>query len=177
MKKYIVWGVILLAGIIAIGTFISYFNREKVLRITFDNETRANQADYDNMWKTIAQKYQIKGDYEQTFKELFQSVADGRKGGSLFKSVQESVPGLDTTIYREMMATIEGKRNQFQSRQMKLSDIKAEHDKLIGTFPGNFICIGATPLQLKMITSSRTDNAFATGQDDEVDLKPRRTEK
>lgn len=169
-KGWIIAAVLLIVGMWVATTYVSYFNRERTLRAAFANEQRANQADFDNMWKTIAQKYQIKGDFENTFKAVFAEVAAGRQGGALFKSVQEAAPGFPDSMHRELMATIEGKRNQFESHQLKLSDLKNEHDTLITTFPGNVILSSATPLELKMVTSSRTDNAFTTGQDDSVEL-------
>lgn len=165
--------IVVITALWLLTSWISYSNQEKSLRAEFSNETRANQADFDNMWKTIAQKYQIKGDYEKTFKEIFAQVATGRAGGVLFKSVQEAAPGMDISLHKEMMATIEGKRNQFQSRQMKLSDIKMQHDKLLTLFPGSMFVGGRPALELKMVTSTRTDNAFSTGQDNDVDLAPK----
>src|SRR5262249_20085793 len=121
-RGWIIFGAFCAIVFILLVTWISYFNEDKSLRVQFDNESRANQADFDNMWKTIQQKYQIKGDYEKTFKEGLHEIAMGRTGGGLFKSIQESSAGtgISNDIYKEMMATIEGKRNQFESHQKVL---------------------------------------------------------
>lgn len=174
IKGLIIGGVLLLVVLIIASMWIGYSNEEKALRVDFSNAQRASQVDFDNMWKTIQQKYQIKGDYEDTLKGIFAEMARGREGGSLFKSVTESIPGLDTTVYRELMATIEGKRNQFQSYQLKLSDLKAQHDKLLSLFPGSLFVGGRPPLQIKLVTSARTESAFESGQDNDVDLRDTR---
>ncbi len=156
--------------LICVTSCVGYRNDEKRLRADFANEQRANQADFDNMYKTIAQKYQVKGDFEQTLKAVTHEVVSGRSGGSLATFVTENYPTLDAGVYREMMATVEGKRNQFEYHQTRLSDIKAQHDKLITTWPGS-MWISTNPLDIQLVTSARTDAAFSTGKDEDINLK------
>jgi hypothetical protein len=168
--KWIVLGIIGLVLFISLGSFISNFNREKDLRTQFNAQISSNQADFDNMYKVIAQKYQVKGDFENTFKTVVSEAAKGREGGSLAKFVQENYPTMDTSIYKEMMATIEGKRDEFTSRQRKMVDIKREHDYLISRFPTNLMLFWVQPLELKLVTSSKTEKAYQTGKDDDIKL-------
>lgn len=165
--KWIIIGTVVAVVLII---FIACFNREKGLRADFENEQRVNQADFDNMYKTIAQKYQVSGEFYDQLKELTQAAVQGRSGGALAKSVTENYPNMDPALAREVMATIEGKRNQFQSHQTKLSDIKNQHDHLIGRVPGIVFLFWVQPLKLEMVTSDRTQDAFRTGKDNDVGL-------
>jgi hypothetical protein len=176
MKKFLIGcGGLLAVGLVLVISFVVWYfsvmNREVRYRNEFSAQIKANETNYDNMWKTIQEKYQITDAYKDAVKGVIKESAEGRKGGALFKSIQESVPGLSVDIYKDMMATIEGKRNSFESHQKKLIDIKREHDNLRMTAPSSFVLAGVSELELKLVTSTRTNKAFDSGVDDEVGFK------
>lgn len=176
MKKSLVYfgGAFAVIFVVVLSFVMWYFsvvNREVRYRNEFSAQIKANETNYDNMWKTLQEKYQITDTYKEAVKGVIKESAEGRKGGLLFKSIQESVPGLSVDIYKDMMATIEGKRNSFESHQKKLIDIKREHDNLRMTAPSSFILSSVNPLELKLVTSTRTNNAFESGVDNDVGFK------
>jgi hypothetical protein len=164
-------GLVVILTLSVVFWWIGVNNTEVGLRNQFIAQVSANQADFDTMWKTIQQKYQISSEYAQAFKDIVTANVQGRSGGALFKSIQETVPGLDPSIYRDIMATIEGKRNQFEAHQKKMVDIKREHDDIRGKFPSSFVVGGRPALVLQLVTSEKTNEAFTSGQDNDVRLK------
>ncbi len=174
MKWLIPLGIIgaLLIAVIAIVIWaIGISNSEVRLRNSFSAQIKANETNYDNLWKTIQQKYQLSGDYKDSMVEVINAAAAGRKGGSLVKSVTEAMPGIDSSIIKGVMATIEGKRNDFESHQKMLVDLKREHDNMRTTIPSSWIVGGRAELVLKLVTSDRTNDAFNSGVDNDVKLK------
>ena len=161
-----------------------FHNNEVGLRNAFNNKIEANTTDFDNMWKTISQVAQVPEMHKQGFQETFVKYAEARssgkgEGGSLMQWVQEAVPqGLPTELYAKIQTTVEAKREGWTMRQKELIDIKQAHDNLITQFPGVIYAtlMGRSALELKLVTSSRTQRAFETGADDNVDLIGQKSE-
>ncbi|WP_196301477.1 hypothetical protein, partial [Streptococcus pneumoniae] len=58
----------------------------------------------------------------------------------LFKWVQEKNPNWDTSIYKDLMVSIESERHRFLRDQVELATMKASHDALIdGPVSGLFL--------------------------------------
>jgi len=86
--------------------------------------------------------------------------------------VQESVPNVDLSVYKNLQNIIVGSRDSFTMRQKELLDLKREHDKLLRSFPSNILfgMLGIKEMSVTIITSSKTQEAFKTGKDDDVEL-------
>jgi hypothetical protein len=173
-KGYVIGGVAALFLLIMVMWYFGVVNDEIALRNRFEAQESKIETSHDDMWKVIKQKYQVKGDFEDTFKEGLKAVASGRQGGSLFKSSSEANTqlGLPTDIYKDMMATIEGKRGQFMRSQNTLVDIWRQHKTHCERAPNSMI-LGRSYVMDKpdMITSSKTKKAVEEGVDDDVELK------
>lgn len=146
--------------------------------ITLRNQYKAKektvQTAHDNMWKTIQQKFEVGDEYKSGFIASIAAAAEGRKGGTLFKSVQENMPGLAPDLYREIMATIEGKRDMLKREMDTEVDVARQFNTLIekwNIFPFGMFLGDTTLIDAKIITSGRTSNAWESGQDDEVSLR------
>jgi hypothetical protein len=170
MGKLIGAGIFVVVLLSIVIWYMSTSNREVRLRNQFNAQVKANQVNYDNLWKTISQKYQLSTEYKNGMVEVIKAIAEGRQGGSLFKTVQEAMPGFDASIIKDVMATVEGKRNMFEAQQKKLIDIKREHDDMRTVRPASWICSGRPELELKLVTSGRTNDAFDNGEDNDVSL-------
>ena len=72
------------------------------------------------------------------------------------------------------MNTITAQREGFKFRQKELLDINRVRDTRLQGFPGALyamICPGDhKKIDVVIVTSTRTENAFKTGKDDDVDL-------
>jgi hypothetical protein len=84
----------------------------------------------------------------------------------------EAVPNFDSSIYKQLNNIIVASRDDFTMNQKELIDLKREHDTLINRFPNNiyYRILGVNEIEIKVVTSTKTDKTFETGKDDEVEL-------
>ena len=160
------------------GMYFFYSNREITLAAQVSAKQEANKAQYDTMWKVISQKAQITEEYKNGFKDIYTAIMEDRygdeRGGSLMSWIQESNPNFDVSLYKDLMVSVEGQREKFLREQKELIDINREHDLVIDTFPGS-VFVGSRPkIEITIVTSAKTDAAFATGQEDDITLYPKK---
>lgn len=155
---------------------ISVSNKETRMRATIMAKQKDNTSEYDNMWKKISQVAQVTDAQKEALKEIFVQYAQARNGGDsknlLFKSVKEAIPNVDTTTFNKLMDVIVSSRDSFTMRQKEILDFKREHDIMIDTVPGGWLLsfLGREKINVTIVTSSRTEKAFETGKDDDVDV-------
>ena len=144
--------------------------------IALETKAKAQQANlavvHDQMWKTLQQKAGVTNEYKDAFAEIFPALIEGRykNGGGLMKMITESNPDFDASLYKDLMDSIEGLRAKFATEQKKLLDIAAEHERLLASMPSSLIVGGRDPIEVKLITSSRSNQALESGVDDDVEL-------
>lgn len=169
-------GVGILLLVIILGMGVSFHNKEVKLRNLIVNKQTDNKSEMDAMWKTIDQNAQVTVMQKDALREIFNDYAAGRtpKGGSgaLALWVKEAVPNVDQRTYTLLMNTITAQRDGFKFRQKELLDFKREHDNIIDTFPNVIFAtiLGRNKIDVVIVTSSRTEDAFKTGKDDNVTL-------
>lgn len=164
---------------ILIGCLIGYcwttVNKEVDLRVKIENLDKLNTVTFDTMWKTISQKTQIVDKYKDDFKAIWPDLIAGRyQGASLMKWIQERNPEYDSSLYKDLMVTVESQRNKVAQGFQQVLDMKREHDGLIRRPASKFVLgiFGSTePTNPVIVTSTRTNETFSTGTDDKVDLK------
>jgi len=181
-------GLIITLGIVGIfvlilfvlgGSVIGTFNREVSLRTTIEQKQVDNRSEFDNFWKKISQVAQVTDAQKNAIKEILVGYADarsqGRDGnGSFINALHEAIPNLDLTTFNNLQNIIVGSRDGFTMRQKELLDLKREHDKLLRTFPSNIILgmFGRKPIDVMIVTSTKTEKTFETGKDDDVNVFP-----
>jgi len=108
-------------------------------------------------------------------------MMDARYGGdsasgkeTLMKWITESNPTFDVSLYMTLMNTIEGSRNEFTMEQKKLIDIDRELKTMKVTFPNSLVLGRKADLEIVLVTSSKTEEAYKTGKDDDIDLFPKK---
>jgi hypothetical protein len=166
-----------LAGTIGLGV-LGFYNSEVTLRTSYEAKTDANKADFDNVWKTISQVAQVPDKYKQDFQSVYESYMTARTAGNdgsgaMLNFLTEAVPQYDAKeLYVKVQTVVEAKRESWTARQKELRDIKREHDQLLRTFPGVFynVFLGRDELPVVLVTSTRTEESFSTGTDDNVQL-------
>ncbi len=174
-------------GVIVIGFVIwaiGLSNSEKKLYLAGKAAQNNSEIVFDNTWKKIAQQAEVTDEYKEGFREVYVEMMDARYGNdgvagqqSLMKWIQESNPTLDASIYKTLMNTIEGSRNEFTMEQKKLIDIDRQHKTMKATFPNSLIIGGRPDLEIKLVTSAKTEQAFSTGKDDDTKIFPERKPK
>jgi hypothetical protein len=130
----VILGVLLVLTLGVGGCTVSALNREVRLRNATVAKSTSNQASLDTMWKTIKSKGNITTAASANIKDMNKVYADlveGRKGGTLFKMVQESYPNLGvqeiTKLYQDLMRSVEAERKTFKTDQLTLQDLLREH--------------------------------------------------
>lgn len=154
---------------------ISFHNKEVTLRNIIVNKQTDNKSEMDAMWKIIDQNAQVTVEQKNALMDIFGSYAQDRtpkSGGSLALWIKEAVPNVDQTTYHQLMNTITAQREGFKFRQKELLDLKREHDNLITTFPNVIFAtvLGRNKIDVVIVTSTRTEDAFKSGKDDDTKL-------
>lgn len=159
---------VIVFGLVILG----YYNREAELRNQFNAQQKTNEAVYDQVWKVISQQAQVADGYKEAFRSVWAEIVKGNAGGqaALQVFINRHNPQFDSKLHLKLMNTIEGQRKEFTNNQKKLIDIKREHDNLRTKMPSSLF-VGSKPeLELKLVTSDRTDEAFQSGKDNNVDV-------
>ena len=163
--------VICFAGI-AISMYFGYNNQEIRLRKQSDAQRDKIEGVYDKMWKIIQQKAQVADEYKEAFKEIYPDLIAGRysNGGGLMMWIQENNPNFDTSLYKDLMSSIEVYRTEFQKSQERMIDIIREHSTLITVYPSRWFIANKNPIEYTVISSTKSKQTMETGLDDDVDL-------
>jgi hypothetical protein len=177
-KTLIGCGIIAVIGIIfAIilgGYFVSVMNKETRIHNQITAKQTDNTSEYDNLWKKLSQSAQVTDAQKEALRSIIIGYADARKSGagSLATMVHEAVPTVDTSTFNNLLNIVTSSRDAWTMRQKELIDMKREHDNIIDLFPSSVVCaiLGRQKIDIKIVTSSRTGEAFRTGKDDDVDL-------
>lgn len=164
------------SGALIIGGWtIGTSNREVRLRNQVEAQQEANQSVFDRTWKIIQQNANVASEYTEQFKESYSDIMDSSSGGNtrLLAFIQSVNPQYDTALFANLQTSIEANRRDFDRVQQRLIDLRREHNNLLETFPTGMILTGVfgrQPVEIQIVTSSRTEEAFETGTEDDVSL-------
>ena len=172
-------GSVVLLGAIFFGYVVSVLNTDADLRAAASAQQDSNKATFDTVWKILQQKAGVVDKYKSDFQAIWPDLIAGRYsqgGGSLVQWVQERNPDFDSSLYKDLMASIEAERKELLREQKYLRKIKQDHDQLRTRFPSGFVLRtfgDGSELEVTIVTSSKTEQAFDSGKEDDVDLFPR----
>lgn len=166
----VVIGVSIIALVlIVVGMYASANNTEVSLRAQFNAQLATNKSSFDKKWKVLAAEAQIPDKYYDQLKQIWmgalEKAAEGG-GGNLATSL--TLPQniqVPPDLYTKLMSSVEENYESFHQDQRRLTAIKAEHDAVLARFPSSIFVGGRAPLELKIITSAKTEQAFETGED------------
>lgn len=177
MKKIILISALVIAIISAvsiISCYFSYNNSEIRLRAESEAQRGKIEGVHDKMWKVISQKAQITTEYKDAFAKIYPDIISGRYSGngdgSLMKWVTEQNPNFDTSLYKDLMQSIEILRTEFQKSQERMLDIIREHTALCTTYPGRWFITNTATIEYTIISSTKSKTVVETGIDDDVKL-------
>ena len=165
----VVGGLFLLAVVLVIS-FLVYMRSVQVQAMTLKEQYMATvkeiQTSHDNLWKTIKDKFALSESYKEGFIQSIDAIVVGRQGGGLIKVVQENMPGLSPDIYREVMATVEGKRDMLKRSMDTSVDMARQYNTYVqgGIIPHAWF-VDSTRINPKIITSGQTNEAWSSGED------------
>jgi hypothetical protein len=181
MKKALIIGAV---ALVAIGGLIvlmlgvgaaSFYNKEVGLRNNITAKQSDNHNQMDAMWKIIDQNAQVAQEDRNSLTKLFNDYAAGRSNDkAVFNWVKEAVPNVavNSDNFKVLMNTITSQRDGFKFRQTELLDLGRAHDDLIMKFPNNIYAhiFGCKHIDLVIVTSDKTEDAFKTGKDNDTKL-------
>jgi hypothetical protein len=177
MKKIILIALLVILGCGAAtfaGMYFSYNNKEIALRAKAEAQVGKIEGVHDKMWKVIQQKAQVTTEYKDAFAEIYPEIISGRYSGegdgSLMKWVTESNPNFDTSLYTDLMQSIEILRSEFQRNQETMLDLIREHKTLCTTYPGRWFISNTMEIEYTVISSTKSKVVMETGIDDDVKL-------
>lgn len=177
MKEFLIGliVVVLLGGLVIFGKGVSVYNTHIDLSTKIEAKQKDNEANFDLMWKKISQVVQVSDKYKDGLKEVLNAYVEGRKKDSdqlLMDWTKEAVPQFDSSIYKQINNVIVGSRDDFYNNQKILIDLSRQHNNFIRRFPNNVFCsfMNIKPIEIKVVTSSKTDKVFETGKEEDIKL-------
>lgn len=184
MKLLITLGVVLFLIVGLAGWFISISNREVEMRNLIVAKQKANEVQFDNLWKSLTESFEITSAQSKNIKDIIVGYAEARtnkNGGSLATLVHEQVPNVDKTseAFQNLMNVVVSMRATWTRKQEELIDFKREHDNLIDKFPSSLVCaiLGKKKIDIVVVTSDRAEDAFKDGKDNGTNHFQSSTEK
>ncbi len=145
---------------------VNLSNKERMLRNRATAVQESNEAFFGKMWEVLRDQAGVSEEYRESFKEIYIPLIEGRYSqgdGSLMKWVVEQNPTFDTSLYQQLMSSIEGQREAFFLEQQKLIDIDRQHKDMRIIFP-NSIVIGKRPdFNIVIVKPMVAINTFETG--------------
>lgn len=167
-------GVIAIFIITVAVMYVSTSNTEIRLRNQIDAVQLDNQNEFQLMWTRIEQVTQVTRAERESVERIIVNYADQRTGegggGRFINAVREAIPNIDNATFVNLQNTIVASRDRFANRQRQLIDLKREHDNIIMTFPGSIFVGNRPQVDITVITSTRTQETFQTGLDDNIKL-------
>lgn len=170
-------GVLLVAVLTLVGMYFHFSNTEVRVRNQAVAKQRANEADFDKTFKILQQQFNVAESAKDAFKDVYGGLMQARTENEskelMFKFTKEAnIPAPEfNKLYEKVSSSIEVQRTDFAERQKELVDLKREHDNLRTTAPSSWFVGGRPELQITVVTSTRTQQAFSTGKDDNLNLK------
>jgi hypothetical protein len=166
---------VLLIAIVVGVMWVSANNTEIGLRNAIEAKQMDNTSEFDNMWKKIKQTAQVTDAAKTALQEIFIEHAKARStggGGGLAKWVQESVPNIqpDSMPFKNLMNIITSSRDRWTMRQKELLDLSREHNNVLGKFPSSVFVGSRGKIEIQIVTSGRTKEAFESGEDEDIDV-------
>ena len=162
-------------GIMVAIWAIGVSNHEIELRALASAQQMKNENIYQKVWTVIKQKAQVTDKYASDFKGIYAGLMDSRYKGDegdnpTFKWIHEQNPQFSSEMYKDLSDAISGLRAEFAMVQNRLIDIDKEHVILRTTLPTSWVVGKRKPLDIVIVTSSKTIEVFRLGEENNVDV-------
>lgn len=168
--------VLIVLGVLSIPVTIwSHYTKANSLEEKIEAQYQSNQVYYDNMWKSFKEMAQVTDLQAEQMKDVYTSAIKGRyeDDATLIKMVKEDNPKMDDNMYSRLENHIATSRSDFANKQKVLTDIISQYNAYIRNKPIMKMISGKeTKDSSKYVTtSSETQNAFKSGEDDEINIR------
>lgn len=181
----------LVAALVFIGIPIAIFAFVVVMYIKYHNMGVNFEKRLDSTWQenkvvlnTYTAKVQevaqvpamMKDDLSQIIEQTFQGRYGENGSQAVFQFIQEQNLNLDPQLYRQIQQVMESGRNDFQTSQKVLIDVKMNYQAALDYFwSGLWLGIAGYPKldlsKYNIVTLSEVEAKFESGQDSVIKLR------
>lgn len=173
--------IVILLGVLGISSMYTGAHDQAVeFESNIERLYKGSENDLSNYTLTIKDKTQIADIYVSDLRSVIGEYFNGKQGVTekqVMSFIQQHIPNLDSKIYQELLATIEGGRKQFANTQkMKIDQCSAYtkfrkgfwNSRILdsGTFPGKDVEHWCT-----VVSDKQTRTAMETGIQEPLKLK------
>lgn len=151
---------------------------------------KASELEYDNLWKKVSETASVADRYGDDFKEALHGAIGLRQPPADIKSLhqflREANPALPDRTYAEVQRILDSGRDRYTASQRAVTELQQAYQVSLAAFP-DVLLAGAlgfprevaghgpadldgdgkrTVLDYPVVTSARTETAFASGRED-----------
>lgn len=158
-------------AIILLVMFFSYNNKEIALRKEAEAQRGKIKSVRDKVFKIIREKANVSTEYRKAFEKIYPDLIAGRysgDNGGMMKWIQEQNPTFDTSLYGDLMQSIEVQREAFNTEQTRMLDIINQRAALLEQYPSCWFIRNKSAIDYTVIASTSTNNIMQSGIDDEM---------
>jgi len=171
LKLFALLGAITFVSFLVVGVsmYFTYSNKYITLKNMYDAQVDKDRITYDELWKVIKQQAGVSEKYSEDFRNNYQAIMTSRNyGGEMMKWITEANPTFTPELYIKLSNTIEIQRATFTNNQTKLISIHKEIKDLVYKFPSSLFLFTKEVPDLKLVTSTQTEQVFKTQKEDSV---------
>ena len=147
--------------------YFYYNNREIALRKEAEAQRGKIEAVRDRMFKVLQEQAKVSSEYKNAFEKIYPEIIGGRytQGGEMMKWVQEANPNFDTSLYSQLINSIDLQRGSFAIEQVRMLDIINQRAALIESYPSRWFIRIKSGIPYTVISATATKDMMASGVD------------
>lgn len=167
-------GIFVVLATVCAASYISAANKANQLERKLEGAYEKSEVVLGQYGQKVVETAQVTDLARDDIAKVAKEAIGGRYGkdGSkaVFQMITESNPTVDPLLYRQIQQVIEAGRNQFQTSQTTMIDIKRQYKEQLGTvWTGMWMGMAGYPKidleKFKGISTDRAQNAFQTGKE------------
>ena len=175
--------IVIICGIVFVAGIPGVYDEAIQYRNLHEANEGANKVVYNKFLTVLTTKGKITTASVEAQQDLFATVMNSKQksAGALLNFLHEHNPNPDqaltktSELFKDMMASVEGLREEFARVQKKSLDIEREHKNLIQGFwtsmQLSWTSADMTPLETQIVTAPETEEAFSgQGGEKPIDL-------
>lgn len=157
-----------------VGTYISSANKANQLENKLEAAYETSESVLAQYGQKVVEVAQVTDMARDDISRITKDAIGGRYGkdGSkaIFQAITEQNPTVDPQLYRQIQQVVESGRNQFQTSQTTMIDVKREYKEKLGSvWTGMWMGFAGYPKanleKYKIVTTDRASDSFKTGKE------------
>lgn len=166
--------------VLGVSSYVSNYNYGNRVEQQIKAEYENNQNIMSNYLLKVQEAGQVPAMMKDDLKEVVEATLSGRYGDegskAVFQFIQEQNPSVDASLYTKIQQIIEAGRNDFETAQTRLIDIKRSYSTNLGyAWKGFWLDIAGYPKinleDYKIILSKDAKERFESGEDKAVKIR------